>query len=240
MNAWFKTEDWAAVWLGLIICLFALLTVVGTDLLGWAVATSEWLDVFKAIAPVSRTYETVPGIVSLFLTYLFLLVLMSAGGLLLGLRLHRFVMGFSVIFWISYFCWLAGHNAYIAATPNKLKSFGIAWSLGLTGEAGFVIALVAGLIIGNFLPGAAAWLKEATRPEWYIKTAIVILGAYLGVQAAGETRLARAILFRGLAAIIEAYLIYWAFDDRHGDPHAANARPAAQNLPVKGDSLEHV
>jgi uncharacterized membrane protein YadS len=53
-------------------------------------------------------------------------------------------------------------------------------------------------------------MREATRPEWYIKTAIVILGAYLGVQAAGETRLARAILFRGLAAIIEAYLIYWA------------------------------
>src|SRR5262249_21716236 len=53
-------------------------------------------------------------------------------------------------------------------------------------------------------------LREATRPEWYIKTAIVILGASLGLRAAGGTQLAQAILFRGLAAIIEAYLIYWS------------------------------
>jgi uncharacterized membrane protein YadS len=56
----------------------------------------------------------------------------------------------------------------------------------------------------------AAWLKEANRPEWYIKTAIVILGATLGVKAAEATGLLAAIMFRGLAAIIEAYLIYWA------------------------------
>src|SRR5262249_17888060 len=42
------------------------------------------------------------------------------------------------------------------------------------------------------------------------KTAIVILGAFLGIQAAGATGLVTAIMFRGLAAIIEAYLIYWA------------------------------
>jgi uncharacterized membrane protein YadS len=64
--------------------------------------------------------------------------------------------------------------------------------------------------LGNFFPGVAAFLKEATRPEWYIKTAIVILGASLGVQAAGATGLAKAVMFRGFAAIVEAYLIYWA------------------------------
>src|SRR5262249_46882031 len=47
-------------------------------------------------------------------------------------------------------------------------------------------------------------------PEWYIKTAIVILGASLGIKAAGATGLVSAIMFRGLAAIIEAYLVYWA------------------------------
>ena len=46
----------------------------------------------------------------------------------------------------------------------------------------------------------------AARPEWFIKTAIVILGASLGVKAAGATGLVSAIMFRGLAAIIEAYL----------------------------------
>ena len=56
----------------------------------------------------------------------------------------------------------------------------------------------------------AARLKVAARPEWFIKTAIVILGAGLGVKAAGATGLVTSIMFRGLAAIIEAYLIYWA------------------------------
>ena len=38
----------------------------------------------------------------------------------------------------------------------------------------------------------------------------MILGAGLGVKAAGASGLVTAIMFRGLAAIIEAYLIYWA------------------------------
>src|SRR5262249_2531894 len=79
-----------------------------------------------------------------------------------------------------------------------------------TGEAGYILALLAGLAVGNFLPGLAGRLKEATRPEWFIKIAIVVLGAAAGVKAAENMQLARAILFRGFAAIIEAYLIYWA------------------------------
>jgi uncharacterized membrane protein YadS len=53
-------------------------------------------------------------------------------------------------------------------------------------------------------------MAEAARPEWYIKTAIVIMGAALGVKAAQATGLAGAVVFRGLCAIVEAYLIYWA------------------------------
>src|SRR6266705_7045458 len=68
----------------------------------------------------------------------------------------------------------------------------------------------AGLVVGNFFPGFARWMKEAVRPEWYIKTAIVVLGGFLGVTAAAQPILAKSVMFRGLAAIIEAYLIYWA------------------------------
>ena len=60
------------------------------------------------------------------------------------------------------------------------------------------------------MPKFAETLKEATRPEWFIKTAIVILGAGLGVKAAEQLGLATSIMFRGLCAIVEAYLIYWA------------------------------
>jgi uncharacterized membrane protein YadS len=128
----------------------------------------------------------------------------------LELNLRKFALGFTVLFAVSYLCWLLGHNAYLAATPEKRRDFGIEQSLGLTGEAGFIVALLAGLIVGNLFPGAANWLKEAARPECFIKTAIVILGGSLGIQAASAAGLVSAILFRGMAAIVEAYLIYWA------------------------------
>src|SRR3989442_7601225 len=91
-----------------------------------------------------------------------------------------------------------------------MRRFGSSWSIKLTNEGGSIFALVAGTIVGNFLPSFAAWMKEAVRPELYIKTAIVLLGGFLGIMAATEPGLAKSVLFRGLAGIIEAYLIYWA------------------------------
>jgi uncharacterized membrane protein YadS len=82
--------------------------------------------------------------------------------------------------------------------------------LNLTGEAGYIIALFAGLIVGNFFPKLVNRIKDATRPELFIKTAIVILGAGLGVKAAESFGLASTIMFQGLSAIVVAYLIYWA------------------------------
>ena len=143
-------------------------------------------------------------------TYFFLLTTTALGARALRLPIREFVRGFTAIFSISYACWIAGSYAYIAATPDKLRGFGIGWSLNLTSEAGFVIALIAGLVVGNFFPRFAETIKTALRPEWYIKTAIVILGGVLGVAAVEQWGLAKAVMFRGLCAIVEAYLIYWA------------------------------
>jgi uncharacterized membrane protein YadS len=205
-----NNEDWWALWIGLFVFVVSLGAFLGRDPLGWGIATRVWVDISKAMAPVSKAYAGMPGFVALLLTYLFMLVIMSVGGKALKFNMKEFAIGFTVIFWVSYGCWLIGNWAYIAATPNQLKAFNLRWALGLTGEAGFIVALLVGLILGNFFPGVVAFLKEATRPEWYIKTAIVILGASLGVQAAGATGLAKAVMFRGFAAIVEAYLIYWA------------------------------
>jgi uncharacterized membrane protein YadS len=79
----------------------------------------------------------------------------------------------------------------------------------LTNESGFIIALLVGLVIGNFLPRVANFLKEAVRPELYIKTAIVILGGFLGIAALDQRQLATSVILRGFCAIVEAYLIYW-------------------------------
>ena len=143
-------------------------------------------------------------------TYVFLLAVMTLGARALGADVARFAKGFTFVFFAGYISWIAGSWAYIAATPDKRGAFGIGWSLNLTNEAGFIVALLAGLGVGNFFPHAAAWMKEAIRPELYVKTAIVILGGFLGVTAAEQLGLATSVMFRGLCAIIEAYLIYWA------------------------------
>jgi hypothetical protein len=210
MKAILRSEDGWAVLIGLGLVALGALSLAGVDTFGWVVKTNVWVDPARAMTPASPAYGSLSGPVCLLLTYLFLLVVLLVGAHVLGLDLRRFALGFTVLFAISYLCWLTGHNAWIAATPNQRKGFGISGSLGLTGEAGFIIALLAGLVIGNFFPPFANWLKEAARPEWFIKTAIVILGASLGIKAVGATQQVQAILFRGLAAIIEAYLVYWA------------------------------
>lgn len=204
------SEDWLSVWVGLFIFALSLGTFLGLDLLGWGVTTRVWTDLSEALAPVSKAYAGLPGIVSLILTFLFLSAVMALGAAALRANVLRFIGGFTAVFWISYLCWIIGSWAYIAATPDRAKELGIAWSLNLTSEAGFIVALLAGLIAGNLLPGFVAAIKEAIRPEWYIKIAIVILGGFLGATAAERLGLATAVMFRGLCAIVEAYLIYWA------------------------------
>jgi uncharacterized membrane protein YadS len=203
------SEDWLAVWIGLFIFVVSLGAFIGTDVLSWGVTTKVWTDLSKALKPISATW--LGGFGSLILTYVVMLVIMTVGAAALKADVKKFIIGFTVVFWISYICWIIGHNAYIAATTSaEMKKFGISWALKLTGEAGFIVALLVGLLFGNFVPSFANSIKEAVRPELYIKTAIVILGGSLGMVAAEKLGLATAVMFRGLCAIVEAYLIYWA------------------------------
>jgi uncharacterized membrane protein YadS len=207
----FNTEDWWSVWIGLFIFLLGLLYLAGVDLLGWVVSPKIWTEFSKSISPVSKNYADMSGVLSLIFTYIAFLIMLSIGAKALGFKMGKFIYGFTVIFVLTYACVLVGHFANIAAnSPGDIKKFDLSWSLKLTGESGLIIALLVGLFISNFMPKFAESLKEAARSEWYIKTAIVILGAGLGVKAVGAMGLATSVMFRGLCAIIEAYLIYWA------------------------------
>ena len=205
------SEDWLAVWIGLTIFVLSLGVFVGWDILGWGVTTGIWTSLAKALNPVSTAYKALGGPGALIVTYIVLTAIMTVGATALKANIKKFIIGFTVVFWISYICWIIGSWAPIAVTTAPdLKKFGISWSLKLTPEAGFIVALLVGLILGNFFPSFAGAIKEAVRPELYIKTAIVILGGFLGVTAAEKLGLASAVMFRGLCAIVEAYLIYWA------------------------------
>lgn len=205
------TEDWLSVVLGLAIFVLGLASIAGPDLLGWLVSTSVWIDPVKALGTVSKAYGDLGGGLALVATYVAVTAVLSAGAWFLGARPARFALAFTVVFWLAYGSWIIGSNAHLAAvTPADLKKFGIDWSLKLTNEGGFIVALVAGLIIANFFPRLADWLKDAIRPELYIKIAIVILGGFIAVTVVGKLNLAGSVLLRGVAAIVEAYLIYWA------------------------------
>ena len=205
------TEDWLAVVMGLLVFALAVGVYLGYDFLGWAVTTSVWTDFSKALGPVAKSYAALGGAGALAVTFLVLLTALSLGAVALGANLKRFIPAFAVVFALSYASWIVGSYASLAVvTPADQAKFGLNWSLKLTNEGGFLIALVVGLIIANFFPRFAEWLKEAIRPELYIKIAIVILGAFIAVTAASKLNLASSVLLRGLAAIVEAYLIYWS------------------------------
>ncbi|MBV8791313.1 MAG: putative sulfate exporter family transporter [Pseudolabrys sp.] len=205
------SEDWLSVIIGLGVFVLALASLFGSDLLGWVVTTSVWTDPGKALVPVAKAYAELGGGGAFITTYLALLAVLSATAAALGADVRKFAVAFTFVFWIAYGAWIIGSYANFAAvTPADLQKFGLSWSLKLTNEGGYIFALIAGLVIANFFPRFAEWIREAVRPELYIKIAIVILGGALAVTAAGRLNLASSLLLRGVAAIIEAYLIYWA------------------------------
>ena len=185
-------------------------SLAGADALGWLVTTSVWTDPSSALAPVSKTYASLGGVGALLVTYLVLTAVLSAGAYLLGEDVKRFAAAFTAVFAIAYASWFVGSWAYLAAvTPADQAKFGVSWSLKLTNEGGYVVALLVGLVIANAFPAFADRLRSAIRPELYIKIAIVILGAFIAVTMASKLTLASSLMLRGVAAIVEAYLIYW-------------------------------
>ena len=205
------SEDWLSLIIGLLIFVLSLAAIVNVDLLGWVVTTAVWVDFSKALGTVSKSYASLGGFGALVATYAALLVLLSGAAVALKIDLMKFALAFTAVFWIAYASWIVGNFATFAAvTPADLQKFGISWSLRLTNEGAYIVALIVGLVIANVFPRFAEAIKDAVRPELYIKIAIVILGGFFAVTAAGKLSLASSLLLRGVAAIIEAYLIYWA------------------------------
>lgn len=203
-------EDAQAVAIGLGVFALALVSLFGADALGWVATTSVWTDPTVALTTASKAYAGLGGLGALVLTYVALTAVLSAAAYALGDDVRKFAIRFTVAFAIAYGAWFLGSWAYLAAvTPADQAKFGVSWSLKLTNEGGYIVALIAGLIIANGFPAFAEWLKSAIRPELYIKIAIVILGAFIAVTMAGKLTLASSLMLRGLAAIVEAYLIYW-------------------------------
>ncbi len=231
-----STEDWWAVWIAVFFFFVSLLNIWGIDLVGWITYPTKWVfsppeggkgAISHAFYALGKKYSVTAkgfykglGWWSVIWTYVIFGTALTIGAAFMRWNLKRYIIGFTIIYFLTIACWFIGHHAFIAATKVNRHKYGLDFSLSLGGGGSFIIALIVGLIIGNFFKGFARYLSEAAKPEWYIKTAIVTLGVKLGYlpiklsafsqklgkQAAGLTF---ELFVAGAAATIVAYLIFW-------------------------------
>ena len=169
-------EDRVALLIGGLIFILAFAKLIGSDGLGWVVKVGMWVD-----SPIDAWRSAAKGLMAgwqaVLCTIAFMTVLLSIGVKLMKGNVAAFIPRFVIVFVIAFACYTMGANAYIAANPTQLAKQGIPWALGLSTEAGLIFALLAGIFIGNVIPGFADWLRDACRPELFVKIAIVVLGA---------------------------------------------------------------
>jgi uncharacterized integral membrane protein (TIGR00698 family) len=99
-------------------------------------------------------------LLSLFATFVVLLVLFAVAVSIQGHSPVRFAMGFAGVFALALL-------SYVLAGQEVIKHYNLEYALW---------AVLLGLLISNTV-GTPKWLSTATRTEFYIKTGLVMLGA---------------------------------------------------------------
>ncbi len=143
-----------------------------------------------ASASVGRVFaaENIRRSVVIGLAYL---ILAAIGVALMGGAVGKFIVGFPVVYVLA---WLA----QLIAGNSGVNYWGLEY---------VIFALAIGLFVSNVL-GVPAWLMEAVRTEYYIKTGLVILGAgilFFEIVQAGALGIVQALLV--VAAVW--YVCYW-------------------------------
>ena len=218
-----RTEDWWSAWLGLFFFGLGLLTIWGLDVVGWIAKPKTWelsnlLQDFswsKLLKVSSKTYHHWHPLLSLFVTYIVFASTTTLGAYYQKLNVKKFFTGFTIIFFLTWFAWIVGHEAHLSAVDavvkkhNYYQEFNLTWGLQLGGGASYMLALLIGLVIGNFFKGFANKIKEAAKPEWFIKTGIVLLGIKLGIMTMKAAGFTYELTLAGAAAAFVAYLLFW-------------------------------
>ena len=127
----------------------------------------------------------------------------SEDWLAVGIGLLVFVLSLGLLFGVDLLGWAVTTSVW----TNPAKA--LAPTSNLSAHLPPSLSLIATYVFLLISPRAYDALKEAIQPELYIKTAIVILGGFLGIAALEQRQLATSIMFLGACAIIAAYLIYW-------------------------------
>lgn len=218
-----STEDWWSAWLGIFFFSLGLFAIGNLDLVGWVIKPKAWefSDLIhnfswdKLLQVSSHSYTNWHPIIALLFTYLFFVFFTGVGAYFQKVNTKKYIFGFSLIFILSILSWIIGHEAHFSAVNasvggrNVYEEFGLSWGLQLGEEFGYIIALLVGLIIGNFFKKFANTIKEAAKPEWFIKTAIVLLGIKLAMMTMEATGFTYELAVSGAIAAFVAYLMFW-------------------------------
>ena len=160
-----STEDWWAVWLGLIMFLASVSSLWGWDLTGWMAKTSTWVwgkfSIETALKPSGKV--ALHPAMSLLVTYLVFTTLTCIAARAMKLDVKRFFAAWTVLFGMTWVVWIIGQEAHFKVPVHEFAKHDLSWGLSLGGGFSYLLALVIGLIIGNFFKGTAAFLSEAAR-----------------------------------------------------------------------------
>lgn len=125
------TEDWWAVWLGLLMFFAGLLTIWGVDIVGWMTKpkTWEWGSFWSGPSwgklltashvKEGQTYAGLGGFSSLLITYVVFTTLTCIGAYFQKLDVKKFFMGFTCIYFITWGAWVIGHEAHFKALQTS-------------------------------------------------------------------------------------------------------------------------
>ncbi|MFC1491930.1 YeiH family protein [Nitrospinota bacterium] len=153
-----QSEDYWAIWLGLLIIAVAVVAFWsgGLFIKHIAVTPGKWGDLSGLANDLGKhggAYLTI---------FLGFLVVFSVSMAIMGIGLKEYIPGFVIIF-------LGSLAVFYLASWEVMKRAHLGAPL---------LALIVGLIISNAVK-MPAWFKTALRVEYYIKTGIVLLGATL-------------------------------------------------------------
>src|SRR6201988_2963933 len=183
---WLK-EDWWAIWLGLGIVVVAYAFFVHGGSIRWiAVTPAKWSTCAHLGSHFAANYVRY---IAQFLVWLAIFTIALTA---LGHRARDFIPSFTFLYVLSVAIFAIGQwdkaNTYNLEPP--------------------LVALIVGLVLSNLF-GLPRWLDAGFRVEFYVKTAIVLLGATLPFTLiiwAGPT----AILQASIVSIVTFLVIYWA------------------------------
>lgn len=205
-------EDWWAVWLGLLMFGMGLLSIWGIDAVGWFAKPTHWVfgesSTFYKVSG-KATYGGMSQWTSIGITYVVWTALVCIGAYYQRLNVAKFWQGWTILFIVTYVATAVGFEAHLSVPINQFEKYGITWGLSLGSGVAFILCLVVGLIIGNFIKPLAEFIREACKPEWYIKTAIVYLGIKVGVMSMQAAGMAFDLALAGACATFVAYLLFW-------------------------------